>query len=372
MKSVAIVYGYHKSGHFTAAKALKSEFDQKGYDSSIHNIWQSQNSSVDALFSVFRDVVQFQSPIFPDFMLEPNFLSTIAESIDVAPSILNADILVSTHPYSTFVLASKVGNRKVASVHTDFTPFPVIQHENVFLYTGCFPKSDLPAHVANRVYGTGIPTNIEANNSVAKEDRIAVMGGADGFGNIVEILDYLREIAHNYEFDVVCGRNEELRRRVKENSRTKVYGFVEDLEPVYAKSKFVFTKGSGLTITEALNTQNIPILSPTLLPWEHEASIQIAGRGIGIYLESFASDEYRRFLTQLFGNDTLQEFYIQRGQRALPKNPVKEIVRLVETRSHETRPEAVENVVRSLEERLGNSSDLLAKSLKEHMEKWSS
>ena len=101
---------------------------------------------------------------------------------------------------------------------------------------------------------------------------ILINGGARGGGPILNIYKTIRACAGASNILVVCGRNIRLHRRIDrlQDSRTRTFGFLEDIYRYVAASDLVVTKPGALSAYEALACR-VPVLftgMPGLMPQE--------------------------------------------------------------------------------------------------------
>jgi processive 1,2-diacylglycerol beta-glucosyltransferase len=83
---------------------------------------------------------------------------------------------------------------------------------------------------------------------------ILINGGARGGGPIGRIYKTVRENAPGSNILIVCGWNQKLRRQMEQtqDSRTRTFGFVENLHRYVAASDLVITKPGAVSTYEAL------------------------------------------------------------------------------------------------------------------------
>jgi processive 1,2-diacylglycerol beta-glucosyltransferase len=90
---------------------------------------------------------------------------------------------------------------------------------------------------------------------------ILINGGARGGGPILKIYRSIRRNALDANILVVCGRNTRLRSRIErmQDSRTRTFGYLEDIHRYIAASDLVVTKPGALSTYEALAC-GVPVL----------------------------------------------------------------------------------------------------------------
>jgi UDP-N-acetylglucosamine:LPS N-acetylglucosamine transferase len=94
---------------------------------------------------------------------------------------------------------------------------------------------------------------------------ILINGGARGGGPIFEIYKSIRKAAVGANLLVVCGKNDQLRRRIEavRDSNARTFGFLEDIHRYVAASDLVITKPGALSTYEALACR-VPVLLTSL------------------------------------------------------------------------------------------------------------
>lgn len=311
MKSASIIYGYHESGHYFVAKAI-AELIPESIAHKSYNLWKDQSPTIDYMFDLFRGVEKHGLEIFPDFLNNKEILDILSKEIVVSNEILDSDMIICTHPYSSYVVAENLRNEKtlLISVHTDFTEFPVITHPRIDIYTGVFKKRELSATLNHKSRIMGLPVK-KSFLPGSKDGTILVLGGSDGFGQIESVYKWLRSFVDEKNIVVITGRNENLEKKLKkEHAYANVVGFTEDIFKYFRSADFVVSKASGSTISEAIVSECIPLFVPSKLPWEEEASINLAGRGVGIKLNMDKIDN--RIINELMNNSSLRDLYLKR------------------------------------------------------------
>jgi len=299
MSSVKIFYGFHKSGHYFVSRNLQQSLSKEFESAEIIDFWENSSHMLKELMNLFRVTNEDNLRSFPAFFKEESFLSKLSGEVILPEKIFEADLLVSTHPYTSYVLASlKPEHCKLVDVHTDYTPYPIFPHERIDIYTGAFPRNDLDLEVLPKLRSKGIPVPSVMFCTREGED-ITVVGGSDGFGNVEETLELLLKGFPDRVINVVAGRNELLLDRLKKIKGVTAYGFIENMIDLYKKSGVVFTKASGVTCAELFASQTMPVLYPSSVPWEDEASIHLASRDLVHRMQNFSDLELLRIQERL-------------------------------------------------------------------------
>ena len=336
MKNVLVVYGYHQSGHYSAALAAKEELNSRGYEADIQNIWVNKSEVIDRIFSIFRSFAKHRNKNVPDFLNSGEFLACLANDLPIDINTERYDAIVSIHPYSSFVLAEDKKKKQLdytlIDIHTDYTPFPIVQHEFIDYHVGVVPVDNHSIALRKKIVPTGIPImSAFYLGNLTKSDTILVMGGADGFGPLEKILLFLRGLSVDFEISVFCGNNEELYHRFLKDKlpNETIFPYVADMAQHFKSAKFVFTKASGLTVTESIATDCIPIYTPPVLFWEDESAKLLSSKGIGLYLPDYGQDSLES-LELLLLSPKHQDLMKKRLQKMKRPNAAKNIVDLIE------------------------------------------
>jgi processive 1,2-diacylglycerol beta-glucosyltransferase len=210
------------------------------------------------------------------------------------------DVIVSTHFLSSDLVAflkrnGAIGSRLITVV-TDFGvhPFWISEGTDLYCVASDVTKDILLAKgvSSGAIMVTGIPTDPVFSHSHDRQKISAKLGidpgkkvvlvvtGSFGIGPIEEIT----RILHNdYQVIAVCARNERLYRRLKARgySNTIVLGFVDFVADLMAVSDVIITKPGGLTISELLCMDLIPLFIAAI-PGQESMNAQVLNHaGIG-------------------------------------------------------------------------------------------
>lgn len=253
--------------------------------------------------------------------------------------ISDYDVLVSTHPYTSYVLADFLENdssKIIIDVHTNFSEFPVFIHDRINYHTGLFAKREIDADTMKKMILTGIPINSKYKHSTtpkspnAKKKEILIMNGSDGLGGITDTIVFLQQLHHSYDISVACGKNKKLLHYLQLHYPSiNAFSYTSVMEEFYRKAKFVFTKASGSSVIEAISCGCIPIFTPTYLPWEIEAARNLSSMGVGLYLPEFNSLHLQR-LKILLDTEAFQKLMLQAQFEIVNTDATSKIADIVE------------------------------------------
>ncbi|SDC05968.1 processive 1,2-diacylglycerol beta-glucosyltransferase [Paenibacillus sp. UNCCL117] len=186
------------------------------------------------------------------------------------------DMIISTFPFGGI---SEQLKRRGISIPT-FTIVTDFALHNRWLYS--IPDQFFVAteHLRQKMIERGIPEHIitvsgipirdtfymadpETEEHAVAERAVLVMAGAYGvlrdLKKMIEQLLYLPGV----HIHVVCGKNQKLKGELEagfaQESRVRLYGFVEQIHELMKRSSCVITKAGGITLSEAIHV-NVPIV----------------------------------------------------------------------------------------------------------------
>ncbi len=280
-------------GHNSAAAAIENAARSAGFQAKIRKPIEEStkvNRSLANLYNVllkhrpqwmgvyFR-LIDGVRPNERDF-LYPKVRGYIGRFIDRE----SPDVVLSVHPMLNhflprFIKEEGLGIPCFAFLTDPFPPFwrgwtsPYI--DQYFVPTDealqALTASGIPAwrieRVAMPVRSQFVPASLSEiqalRNTLKLDDRsiILINGGARAGGPIFKIYELIRRTAPEENVLVVCGRNSRLRWRIErlQDSRTRTFGFLEDIHRYVAACDLVVTKPGALSTYEALAC-GVPVL----------------------------------------------------------------------------------------------------------------
>jgi len=156
---------------------------------------------------------------------------------------------------------------------------------------------------SDKVLATGIPVHPrlahlpsaeEARARLGLDERTTVLAMAGAYGMIGGFPHIVAElIARDLPCQIlaVAGRDPQLKRALEhlpQRGRTRLvaFGFVEEMEYLYAACDFIFGKAGGLTVTEALSSEK-PMLIFRPIPGQEEVNAgYVEQEGAGIWVRN--------------------------------------------------------------------------------------
>lgn len=216
----------------------------------------------------------------------------------------NPDFIISTHFLPAQLSAYLKRNRKINSqlfaVITDFGihPFWIYKGIDTYIVASDFTKKKLTTFGVKEenIKVFGIPVDLKFLKVYEKDAlcrkinieqnkfTVLIVTGSFGIGPIEELVDLLYK---EVQVLVVCAYNKRLYKKLKNKSYPFVYvfGFVDNIQELMSISNIIITKPGGLTISEALVMELIPIfISP--IPGQEMENIKVLARyGVGLSIK---------------------------------------------------------------------------------------
>ncbi len=210
------------------------------------------------------------------------------------------DYIISTHFLPSVIVSSLKAhgklNSKLITVLTDFGvhPFWIANSTDIYVTASKSTAKQLESKGVRPelIREWGIPVSSKFLKPSDKNDlcrkfairpdkfTVLIATGSFGIGPIKEMADSL---CVNNQVLVVCARNKKLYKalRLKENANLKVFGFVSNMHELMAVSDIMIAKPGGLSISEILAMEIVPLfISP--IPGQEMQNLEVLARyGIG-------------------------------------------------------------------------------------------
>ncbi|SDH48880.1 MGDG synthase family glycosyltransferase [Alteribacillus bidgolensis] len=290
-------------GHNQAAKALKNEFNKKGFypemvdtfhviSPILHHFMLSSYIRLLKLAPFIWRKIYFYAEEYPLFLLLDRFGSLFIEHLY---SIMNREacpFIISTHPFVTAFL-SRVKQTKqldfpLYTVITDFVLHPAYIRKEIDGYFTASPKIEefanlhnVPSHLFNL---TGIPISnnecIHISKWKARYDlgldpgkkTLLIAGGGIGLTNFVHVLQVVEHLKEQIQILCMVGHNHRAKHRIlqkKSKHMIKVIEFTDQFLLYLKASDGILSKAGGLTMAEALACET-PIIIFNPVPGHEE------------------------------------------------------------------------------------------------------
>ncbi|HMC08440.1 MAG TPA: glycosyltransferase, partial [Actinomycetota bacterium] len=216
------------------------------------------------------------------------------------------DVILSTYPLTSAMLASLKRRGRItqpcANLVTDFAPHPMWMYpdldDNYVMHISTIemvstmmepsPTTVVAPLVSRRFLGPSRRTEARLALGVP-EDAFVVMviGGGWGVGNIEGSARSVATVDGVWTL-VVCGRNEDLRRRLSEHPppRSIILGFVDNMPDLIDACDLAVQNAGGLTSLEALR-RGCPLLITDAIPGHGVANGELMDRvGVARYVRN--------------------------------------------------------------------------------------
>ncbi len=229
------------------------------------------------------------------------------------------DVIICTHPFPEaaaalwkFLHVKSARRFILAAVLTDYSLHEIWLYSAVDVYF--VATAEMAAAIERNaprrptVFATGIPIDpiFDRKRESAAARSILIMGGGLGLGSIEKTLSDLESIEEPLSITVVAGRNEKLIDRLKalrSRHSIEVFGYVDNVRELMARSTVLITKPGALTMTEAF-AMGLPMVLHAPIPGPEALNAKYAvdngaalstadGQSIAAIVEGLMSDRAR-------------------------------------------------------------------------------
>ena len=331
MKNILIFYAKYGGGHYSVAKSIKEELEEKYSDSvsvqmvdCIEYINKFINKlTVTAYKEMTKKFPWAWSKVYSNS--QKGIMSVISEDsnkimahkLNILIKKINPDIMISSHPFSTqmctYLKKKNKLTAKIANILTDFAPheqwlvgkefvdYFFVAHEDM--------KKELINHGINenKIFPTGIPVSPRFfkefhkhdiyNDFDLSENKDTVLffaGGEFGLGrkSTYEILETLARDFDNLQIIAVAGKNKkmnhyfnEIVQKYQKQSLIKVLDYTNKVPELMSISKLIITKPGGITSSESL-VSKVPLLIINPIPGQEEENAKyLENNGFAIWMK---------------------------------------------------------------------------------------
>ena len=315
---VFIVYASAGSGHFKAAEAAYNYLKQENCNLELKLVDVLDNTSF-----LFRNIYSYGYKFLVSYApwiwalgfyityikpLRPvikclNFIITRLSTAKFARLLIdeNPDFIISTHflpsEISSYLKRTRKIKSRLVTVITDFAvhPFWITKGSDIYVVALDFTKKQLIQEGVKEedIKVLGIPIDQKFLREYELEALCAKFGldqnkftllittGSFAIGPIEPIVDLLYK---DTQILVVCAKNKRLYKRLKHKNypNVKFFGYIDNIQELMAVSDIVITKPGGLTISESLIRELLPIFIAAI-PGQETANAKILeSYGIGL------------------------------------------------------------------------------------------
>jgi UDP-N-acetylglucosamine:LPS N-acetylglucosamine transferase len=286
MMKVLLLSSDTGEGHNSAATALQHSGREAGLDVLTRRPLEESgriNSSLAGLYNVLLTHHPQWICHYFSFLerFRPNerngFYSSVRPYIGAFLKSVKPDVLLSVHPMLNHFIQRYIKEEQLdVPCYTLVTdPFPPFWRGWASPYVdGYFVASDealqaltalgvsawqidrvaMPVRPQFMPASLGEIDDLNRTLKLRESSTILINGGARGGGPLARIYQIVRKAAQDSNILVVCGRNSRLRWHIEklQDSRTRTFGFLEDIHRYVAASDLVITKPGAMATYEAL------------------------------------------------------------------------------------------------------------------------
>jgi len=255
--------------------------------------------------------------------IEPDRLRVALEKLNMQPflRLLKSetwDMVVNTHFLPAEIIGSLRASGQISvpqvTVTTDFMTHRLWVQEPCEHYFVATPESAVYLNSwgvsPQRVSVTGIPIHpvfcrrkvrsecVKAAGLTGDRPMVLLLSGGFGVGPIEQLFQATLTVEPPVEVVVVCGRNEELRHRLAQQSaparhRVAVLGYTTDIDELMAVADVVISKPGGLTSAEVLARGSVLAIVNPIPGQESRNSDYLLENGAAIKIGPAATLPYK-------------------------------------------------------------------------------
>jgi len=307
MKNVCIFTASTGGGHNLAAQSVQQALLEKGITSAIYDTFKDSNPLLNRMVvKGYEQMVEIAPVLYRVMYQQFNLMTPFQKGIlNTVSFFINPDIvhiikrdkpslMISTHPYVTYLLAGLkehgVFDVPIVSFVTDYKGHGLYVGRLADAYivaTEYTKKTLIEKNVPEDIiYPYGIPIRQEFREKLILKDRktdetpiltILLMAGSLGGKQLERAFTALMRIENKLKIIVVCGKNKKIKTAIEQliqihgtdNKEISIYGFVDNISQLMDEADALITKPGGLTTTEAI-IKNIPMIIPYVYPGQEE------------------------------------------------------------------------------------------------------
>ena len=322
MKSIIITVPLG-NGHNSVARALEEEMKSKGVETEVLDLYEyihpKLKDIISALYNVSMKSLSLVSDIASDVydMIEKREVDSTHSFFSInnmMASMLSEyiakntpDIIVCTQVYAAEVIdiikEKDRYNGLTAGIITDYTVQSYWENtKNIdYIFSSSIQlKRQLSKRGIHdeRAVHMGIPIRPEFTVKISKETAcrklgidcnkpvILIMGGGMGFVNAENYIDVMNNIEKDIHMIIVCGNNKkryDKLNRMIDKSRTKLFGYVDNIDLLMDASDVIISKPGGISTAESL-AKKLPMIIIDPLPGlEYRNTEFLMNNGAALY-----------------------------------------------------------------------------------------
>ncbi len=320
VKKVLILYITERSGHHSAALAIKKALELSDPDCSCFclNIFQYTFPLLERIIhNIYLAVIKRVPKIWERMYDNPKLVgrsekikswihSLSLKKFSALMDSFKPDAVVCTQAFPCGIAADykriQRSSVPLIAVLTDFAPHSFWIYDNVDHYiVPCEESSDLliaKGVTKDKIKIFGIPIDPKFAKSLDRQELFAnyglkadvpvimIMGGGHGLGPIKDVLYELDVADRDLQLITVCGLNEKLYHwinRTRFKNRVLNFKFTDQIERLMSLAALIITKPGGITTAEAL-AKNLPMIILNPIPGQEARNTQLLTK-LGAALE---------------------------------------------------------------------------------------
>jgi processive 1,2-diacylglycerol beta-glucosyltransferase len=300
-KRVLIISMTCGEGHNAVSKTIKEKLEDFGFEAKIIELFNHSEKRVKfenwqylfackylrVPYSIGWEITNKLDPNKRDKLSVHRTVKKALASLKLEVDEYVPSVVITTHPYSNVAVNDMIKenminkNIKTVSVLTDYCVHPFWE-AGINLDYVITPTEDTVPELLRRGYTEdqiqviGYPVakkflnqidKAEARAALQLEDKftVLILSGGNGLGKNLKLIQNILKSKKDFQIVCITGRNkrskEEIDEYIEKNAITnvKTYGFVNNIEMFMTAADCMFSRGGGVSITEALNV-NVPLI----------------------------------------------------------------------------------------------------------------
>lgn len=296
-KRVLVVSARMGAGHDGAAKELSTRLEKRGHQTQLVDFldasprvgrflkktYELQLERAPWTYDLMYRLWSWSSAIIPPivFLLSIFFEKRLREWAEE----FEADAIVTTYPFASIVLGRARLKRRnrlnvpVSTFLTDFAVHPLWVHKGVDSHICVHPRAaqavynltgefaSAPGPLVSQAFSENAESRLEARrrlNIPQGATAVLIVAGSWGVGELEDTFDALSEAGEFFPV-AVCGKNEELARKLRLRTSGLVLEWTEEMPALMRACDVVVQNAGGLTCMEAF-AANLPVISYNPIP----------------------------------------------------------------------------------------------------------
>jgi len=328
MKKILYLYSDAGGCHKIAAEAIAEAIDYKSpgnFEHKIVDIWSLGSKFQEKLFGegAYKNAMQYYPSLYglgfwltnsrpiSSFLSRLNYPS-LGRGLKELIQSERPDLIVSVHPLVNSPLIQSLRELnlygvvptincelELVTVHHfwvdrgfDYNVVPTKEARDLFLKRGVHPgKIKLIGFPVRKKFLEELPDNTSLRRELGLDENkfsILIMGGAEGVGDIVGIVNELKKARKEIQVLVCTGKNKRLFDQLKSlhvSYSLKVYSFTEKIPQLMRASDLILTKAGAASVSEAIASE-LPMIIYSYIPGQEAGSPGwVEKNGFGKYVK---------------------------------------------------------------------------------------